>query len=1025
MSGRDATPSFTASLSHSATPSMISTGPQMGEFMQSVQYWTNGNPAAPLDAPRPGSQAGASAVAQKYLGYRSGTQGAPSFDPEAMVLLQQMQMSPTPQVAECTPGYSPYVGQPGGPGPFSALPRASSTPSVLPARAAGGADQNAAGGGSLVPPAPRIGGALDSASPTPGLLKSDLAAPDTGARLPPAVPHAAQRPASQPQLSALGSAGVSTAPTPSPGDAEATAKRWGHLMRRAKRALGSKAPIAVTEAAIMDMFERLVKHVEVERAHSGADSMGSGGSFSSDASRGSQASHGSVLLSVPAAGDSSASRSHDADRDLASAVRESVRISASDLLRGQPGSGSRGAPSAVWAAVEREVARTLQGAVPRAVAEAVAGDLDGIVASAAGAALDGSEPLFTEAERAALSQRGREAAVAAAEEFAARRSAAAPGSAPGAAPDASPQGGSPAEMSEAFREGFARGFDAGIDASERGAREALSRALGRAKGEIADSIEDRVEAAISSQVSGALAAPGSSGGVASSAPVQGTSLSSSLADAVTRGLASSLPDLLADKASKAPQLLSLAREMLTPRAGRGSPRSRGARDAGGSPTSFSGPAGDAPDPRPGRGSFSMRQNVGRPRRAASGDSAGLAYELPGGRPSEAAEAFEFDEALAKSGRRALESALRGLAQALPVYPRDLGEIVTICRSVSKGQKETGRLRPLVQQLLERLEAMHALIGGDYISMLRSCSRGGHGQAEQDEDARWAALRLSPGVATLLEKLPARVDQICRDAEFVLSEHKELARFRAQIAEVAVYDMQSWNARFGERAKRGGARPRPPTVYDIRKLHSAIIEKLHVMVSPGGGSRQSWPSFLAADELRDRAAELNLAVDPTGKMDVVRFCDTILFSVGADRERNIRQASREATRRHPSILIRLHDEEAYEGFAAIVFVVSYFARVFDLQTIDSMIAKISETHVYVETVRNLVAAIKKVTGLPRDASPSRVLEAIQALALGAAGEAGVFTPDEAAEILLELNVEDPEDVLPAIRLLKSEQGEGDA
>jgi len=420
----------------------------------------------------------------------------------------------------------------------------------------------------------------------------------------------------------------------------------------------------------------------------------------------------------------------------------------------------------------------------------------------------------------------------------------------------------------------------------------------------------------------------------------------------------------------------------------------------------------------------MRRNSGRSRRAGAVDSAGLAYEIPGGRVSETAEAFEFDEALAKSGRRALENALRGLAQALPVYPRDLGEIVAICRSVAKGQKETGRLRPLVQQLLERLEAMHALIGGDYISMLRACSRGG-AQPDEDDDTRWAALHLSPGVATLLEKLPARVDQLCRDAEYVITEHKELVRFRAQVAEIAVYDMQAWNSRFGERAKRGGSRPRPPTVYDVRKLHSAIIEKLHVMISPGGASRQSWPSFLAADELRDRAAELNLAVDPTGKMDVVRFCDTILFSVGADRERNIRQAAREATRRHPSILIRLHDEEAYEGFAAIVFVVSYFARVFDLQTVDSMIAKISETHVYVETVRNLVAAIKKVTGLPRDASPSRVLEAIQALALGAAGEAGVFTPDEAAEILLELNVEDPEDVLPAIRLLKSEQGEGDA
>lgn len=394
-------------------------------------------------------------------------------------------------------------------------------------------------------------------------------------------------------------------------------------------------------------------------------------------------------------------------------------------------------------------------------------------------------------------------------------------------------------------------------------------------------------------------------------------------------------------------------------------------------------------------SFSLQRNIqstgGEARPGSrSTKAANFTVYAPEGPAVATREALDFEEVLGRMPRHDLTRLLQNAAASLPAHPRNPQDFPRIVRSLAKGHSDVARLKKYVMLASDKLK---------YLLSINPRT----GSALSRDDAIKGLFEATGCSSSLLDHFPAILERTGSELEGSLAEYKELLRFRVKVADLIGFVID----------------PKKSSIFEIVQMHSALLEKLQLSLNASGAADAYGltPTFLAAEELRERTLQGRIGLDPTGKDGMTRCADTIVHSYGPARMSLCRQATDEALHRHPKLLIRLTDDEAYDAFAAIVFVMNYFGKMFEAPSVGSMLPKISELHIFTQSARNLIAAVKKVTGLPMDASPNRVIEAVQALAINATNEIGVFSPEEAAEILLELNVESPEDVMPAIRLLK--------
>ena len=62
----------------------------------------------------------------------------------------------------------------------------------------------------------------------------------------------------------------------------------------------------------------------------------------------------------------------------------------------------------------------------------------------------------------------------------------------------------------------------------------------------------------------------------------------------------------------------------------------------------------------------------------------------------------------------------------------------------------------------------------------------------------------------------------------------------------------------------------------------------------------------------------------------------------------------------------------------MFIINYFARIFEAPYISKMLVKLAELHTYVETSKALLSSIRKALALQSNASANKIIETIQAI-----------------------------------------------
>lgn len=210
---------------------------------------------------------------------------------------------------------------------------------------------------------------------------------------------------------------------------------------------------------------------------------------------------------------------------------------------------------------------------------------------------------------------------------------------------------------------------------------------------------------------------------------------------------------------------------------------------------------------------------------------------------------------------------------------------------------------------------------------------------------------------------------------LVADYRELVRFRARVADFVGHQLQLAN-------KNGQI-----SIYDSMKQNGAICEKLQLSLNQHGSRGGSSDLYLAAEELLLKATQCGIGVNPTGNSGLGQVGDTVLYSQGQSRDSYLRQCVNQATAEAPRLLIRLTDEEAYQAFNVIIFVVNYFSRLFNTPSIQNMVAKLAELHMYVSTSKTLIANIRKNLGLQSNASANKIIEAVQVLSTKALEDAG--------------------------------------
>ncbi|KAH0571485.1 hypothetical protein SS50377_25671 [Spironucleus salmonicida] len=261
-------------------------------------------------------------------------------------------------------------------------------------------------------------------------------------------------------------------------------------------------------------------------------------------------------------------------------------------------------------------------------------------------------------------------------------------------------------------------------------------------------------------------------------------------------------------------------------------------------------------------------------------------------------------------------------------------------------------------------------------------------------------QIKNGYSQLFDGFVKRCEQQYGCVEASLMELRELNRLRSRILQLL------------------GISKNPQSIYEVIKLNAEILEKLQLQLNQRDSVS---PAFLAAEEFSARCREAKIGTNPINQ-NLITYADTVLYSSGEERQKYVKQCVRQACQDQPKILIRLTDTESYEAFQAIIFVLNHFGRLFNTNSIGRMITRLTEVQNFTEQSRTLVTAIKKILGLQQTSSTNKILEAIQAIAIQAADEVGVFSPDEAGEIMQLLNVQDASDVIGAIKSLKVNKGE---
>ncbi|TNJ26562.1 hypothetical protein GMRT_16381 [Giardia muris] len=347
----------------------------------------------------------------------------------------------------------------------------------------------------------------------------------------------------------------------------------------------------------------------------------------------------------------------------------------------------------------------------------------------------------------------------------------------------------------------------------------------------------------------------------------------------------------------------------------------------------------------------------------------------------------FDEATRTMTRAALVSALREVAGLLPTTPRTVEELKSMVRAMAVSFADSAKIRKCLLDATESIKRWGCLCpteagdGGRASSLLQQ------------------SVALTPA---FYDGYPHFLSVVGGLIEGALAEHRELIKLRTGVAEIAGY---------AHAQRLNGC-----SIYDVIKHHAAILEKLQLcVVGPGQDAFSSLYRY--ANELRDGTRATRTGLDPTGHADLTAAANTLLYSTGLERLDLVHKCVNNAAARTPKVLLRLTKEEAYSAFAVFAFIINYFCKMFDVQSVDGLLPKISSVHVQLSSATNLIGSLRKVLGLGEAASHNRIIEAVQTIALGVAEEAGVFGPDEAAQIMMELNVRDAQDVLPTIRLLK--------
>ncbi|CAL5986296.1 Conserved_hypothetical protein [Hexamita inflata] len=239
-------------------------------------------------------------------------------------------------------------------------------------------------------------------------------------------------------------------------------------------------------------------------------------------------------------------------------------------------------------------------------------------------------------------------------------------------------------------------------------------------------------------------------------------------------------------------------------------------------------------------------------------------------------------------------------------------------------------------------------------------------------------------------------------EVVLADYRELTRFRLRVADLAGHSLQL--------SQKGLV-----SVYDSIKQNGIVLEKLQLGIDQHAGQNRSSQVYLAAEELIGQASALQM--NPNGNEGLGVIADTILWSQGNDRERYAKQCIQQAVLQAPKILIRLTDNEAFQGFQVVLFIVNYFSKLFQTPSVNQMIGKLAEIHMYVSTSKTLLVNIRRNLGLQQNASANKIIEAVQVLSNRAIEESGGAEIVERIKKILNVN---EEDIISKIALLQQKE-----
>ncbi|CAL5970281.1 Conserved_hypothetical protein [Hexamita inflata] len=327
----------------------------------------------------------------------------------------------------------------------------------------------------------------------------------------------------------------------------------------------------------------------------------------------------------------------------------------------------------------------------------------------------------------------------------------------------------------------------------------------------------------------------------------------------------------------------------------------------------------------------------------------------------------------------LTSLIISTAKLLPATPMNPQEIPLLLKTLVKNPPQIIQLQNMVQFAHEKFSLLYNSVQNapELTTYTSFCAK------------------LAQDFIFITEKQASQL-------EVVLADYRELTRFRLRVADLAGHSLQL--------SQKGLV-----SVYDSIKQNGIVLEKLQLGIDQHAGQNRSSQVYLAAEELIGQASALQM--NPNGNEGLGVIADTILWSQGNDRERYAKQCIQQAVLQAPKILIRLTDNEAFQGFQVVLFIVNYFSKLFQTPSVNQMIGKLAEIHMYVSTSKTLLVNIRRNLGLQQNASANKIIEAVQVLSNRAIEESGGAEIVERIKKILNVN---EEDIISKIALLQQKE-----